>query len=300
MRIDAPEDDLPARSGKEAAPSPWVARLATLLFLILAGLVLWATSFWLSDRFSENTRVRAELRSTLYAGQLQSELQRNAVVPMMLARDPAVISALASDDYAFTSARLISAQKEIGVASIRLLDASGRTVAATDRQLLGTNYVSAPYFVDAMRARDTVFTVAPEDQGGRYEFVYSRAIADSSGTLGVIVVSTDLSRLEQSWAGIAEAVAVTNSTGQVILSTESRWLGLPLDEALSVRPVPSAIERAFAVTSDWTNTPIDAWVKGRAVMQTETRIPFRGWRMFNFTTYELVRERIWRFWRWRR
>ncbi|MDO5642426.1 MAG: ATP-binding protein [Paracoccus sp. (in: a-proteobacteria)] len=269
----------------------WPLRVALLVLLALGGLLLWATNDWLTERYTETTRVRAELRATLYSGQLQSELQRNAVVPMMLARDPALITALASDDFAFTSARLISAQKEIGVASIRLLDASGRTVAATDRQLLGTNYVSAPYFVDAMRSRDTVFTVAPSDRGG-FEFVYSRAIADSSRTLGVIVVGADLQQLERSWAGITDAVAVTDSTGVVILSTEARWRGLPLQEALSVRPAPSAIERAFQVSADWGNAPADAYVKGRAVMQTETRIPFRGWRMHNFTTYESVRERV--------
>ncbi|WBU65665.1 ATP-binding protein [Paracoccus aerodenitrificans] len=259
--------------------------------LCLAGLLLWATNGWLTERFSETARNRAELRGALYSGQLKSELQRNSVVPMMLARDPALITSLASGDFAFTSARLITAQKEIGVASIRLLDASGRTVAATDRQILGTNYVSAPYFVEAMRARETVFTVS-EGESGSYEFVYSRAIADSSGTLGVVVVSTDLTQLEQSWAGITDAVAVTDSTGLVILSTEARWRGLPLDEALSVRPVPNAIERAFQVSADWSNADADAYVKGRAVMQTETNIAFRGWRMFNFTTYESIRERV--------
>ena len=174
LNLITPEDDRPARAARavdgDKAVNPWVLRTALAVLLVLAGLVLWATNIWLSERFSENTRVRAELRATLYSGQLQSELQRNSVVPMMLARDPALISALSSSDFATTSARLITAQKDIGAASIRLLDASGRTVAATDRQLLGTNYVGAPYFVDAMRARDTVFTVAPSDHGG-FEFV---------------------------------------------------------------------------------------------------------------------------------
>ena len=61
---------------------------------------------------------------------------------------------------------------------------------------------------------------------------------------------------------------------------------------MSCEPAPSAIERAFQVTTDWSNTPADAWVKGRAVMQTETRIPFRGWKMISFTTYDSVRERV--------
>jgi two-component system C4-dicarboxylate transport sensor histidine kinase DctB len=42
-------------------------------------------------RFSETTRVRTELRSALYTGNLLSELQRTSVVPLLLARDPALI-----------------------------------------------------------------------------------------------------------------------------------------------------------------------------------------------------------------
>ena len=70
------------------------------------------------------------------------------------------------------------------------------TPAATDRQLLGTNYVGAPYFVDAMRARDTVFTVAPSDHGG-FEFVYSpsilRLIPFNSGSFIILFINITIS-----------------------------------------------------------------------------------------------------------
>ena len=46
---------------------------------------IWVTNAWLTDRFSENTRVRSELRLALYSGNLMSELQRNSVVPLLLA-----------------------------------------------------------------------------------------------------------------------------------------------------------------------------------------------------------------------
>lgn len=271
--------------------SPWWLRLTVLAILVLAAAVFWVTNHWLSDRFAETTRVRSELRGALYTGNIMSELQRTSVVPLLLARDPAMIANLQTQDYAVTSARLISAQKDIGAASIRLLDASGRTVAATDRQLLGTNYVQQPYFVEAMRGRDTVFTVSPSERGGN-EFTYSRAVLADGKAVGVIVVGTDLSRLERGWAGISDAVAVADSEGRIILATEPRWRGLTMDQALSVRDAPSAIERAFQLTADWTIAPADAYLKGKAVMRTETRIPFRGWKMMTFTTYDSVRERV--------
>ena len=277
--------------GEGALRNPWWLRGVVIGIVLMAIGVIWTTNAWLTDRFSENTRVRAELRSALYTGNLLSELQRNAVVPLLLARDPALIGSLNGNDFSTTSARLIAAQKEIGAASIRLLDASGRVVGSTDRFQLGSNSAQSPYYVDALRSRDTVFTVS-QSQTGAFEFAYSRSVVADGRTLGVIVVGADLSRLERSWAGISDAVAVADSGGQIILSTEPRWRGLTLPEALSVRSAPSAIQRAFQVTVDWTSAPADAYVGGRAVMQTESRIPFRGWRMISFTTYESIRDRV--------
>ena len=274
-----------------AARARLVNRLGIVLLLAAAVGAIWWTNVWLTERFSENTRVRAELRSALYTGNLLSELQRTSVVPLLLARDPALIGALSTKDYATVSARLIAAQKDIGAASIRLLDNSGRTVGATDRKLLGANYVLSPFYVEALRRNDTVFTVSPGSTGG-FDFTYSRAVVSDGRALGVIVVGADLSRLERSWSGISDAVVVTDSSGQIILSTEPRWRSHTLADALAVRSAPSAIERAFQVTTDWSSRPADAYVGGRAVMQTETRIPFRGWRMTLFTTFESVRDRV--------
>ena len=277
--------------GRAGLPGRWGMRGAIAALLVLAAGSIWFTNAWLTARFSETTRVRTELRSALYTGNLLSELQRTSVVPLLLARDPALISALIDNQFSGTSARLISAQKEIAAASIKLLDASGRVVGSTDRNLLGTNYLQEPFFVDALRSKDTVFSVSPSPQGA-YEFTYSRTVVADGRTLGVVVVGADLSRLVRSWAGISDAIAVTDSAGQIILSTEPRWRGLTLPEALAVRSAPSSIARAFQVTADWAATPADAYVEGRAVMQSETRIPFRGWKMIAFTTYESVRERV--------
>ena len=294
MRRLAREDGTEMLNDRDAGSqlrNPWWLRMAVVLILLTAGTVVWITNAWLTERFSENTRMRLDLRSALYIGNLRSELQRTSVVPLLLARDPALIGSLSGQDFSTTSARLIAAQKEINAASIRLLDASGRTVASTERQLLSSHEVTQPYFVEALRSRDTVFTVSQNDAGGN-EFTYSRAVVADGKALGVIVVGADLMRLERSWAGISDAVAILDSSGTIILSTESRWRGLALSEALSVRSAPSAIERAFQVTADWTAMPPDAYVRGKAVMQTETRIPFRGWRMVSFATYDSIRERV--------
>jgi two-component system C4-dicarboxylate transport sensor histidine kinase DctB len=269
----------------------WRARIALIIFLIVAFTTLWITNSLLTDRFTESTRSRAELRLALYSGNLLGELRSNAIVPQLLARDPTLIGALNSSDYSQSTQRLISFVEEIGAASLMLLDKDGRTVAATDRSRLGALHRSEPYFVDAIRSNATVFSRIEREAGG-YLFAYSRRIESGSNILGVIVVEVDLQKFERAWAGISAAVAVIDSTGTIILSTEPRWRGLSEVEALQTQTPQGAIERAIRATADWTALPADAYVQGEAVMRMENRVPFRGWRMASYTTYASIRERV--------
>jgi len=279
------------RDSSAAQGLTWRLKLVVSLLVMLAVKVVLVTNSWMSERFTETTRNRSEVRLALYSGNMLNELQRTSVVPLLLARDPALIGALQSSDYSATSQRLISFQSEIGAESILLLDKDGRTVGATNRNLLGTNHRSASYFVDAQRVKKTVFTAARRDAGG-YDFTYSRSLMQDNRAIGVIVVAVDLMKYERAWAGLQDAVLVTDSEGTVILATEPRWRGLKLAESLALRDPPSAISRAFRATADWAQNPPDAYLRGEAVMKTEARVPFRGWRIVTYTAYDSVRERV--------
>jgi len=270
---------------------PWLVRGVVMGIVALAVAVVWVTNIWLTDRFTDSVRNRAEMRLVLYSGNVQSELQRNSVVPLLLSRDPELIGALQFGEYTQTSQRLISLQSEIGAASLQLLDRDGRTVAATDRNQIGTSHGNDSYFVDARRSKDTVFTVN-ERPGGGFEFAFSRSVYTGTQFLGVVVVEVDLMKFERSWAGFTDAVAVTNSEGRIILSTEPRWRGRSVEEALAVQDAPSAIERALRVTSDWAQRPPDAWLRGEGVLRSDARIPFRGWRLVSYTRYDSVRDQV--------
>jgi two-component system, NtrC family, C4-dicarboxylate transport sensor histidine kinase DctB len=269
----------------------WTARIALVVFLLLAMGVVWVTNQLLTERFTESTRNRAEVRLALYSGNIMAEVQRAALVPALLARDPVLLSALGSRDFSLTSQILIDYRSDIGAASLMLLDAQGRVVAATNRERIGSNHRSEPYFVSALRSSDTVFSAFPRDTGA-HQFFYSRRVSGPGGAPGVIVVEVDLRRFEQSWAGIADAVLVTNSEGTILLSTEPRWRGKSEAEALATESAPSAILRAIMATSDWTLVPPDAYLAGQAVMRQEVRVPFQGWRIVSYTTYASVRERV--------
>lgn len=269
----------------------WRARLALLLLVVIAIATVVSTNKLLTDRFTENTRNRAELRLALYSGNLLSELRQNAIVPQLLARDPSLITALNTSDHTQSTARLISFLNEIGAKSLFLLDSGGRTVASTEREKLGSNHRQAPYFVDATRSADTVFQVIQHETGA-HRFYYSRRIESQNKLSGVIVVEVDLAKFERAWAGISDAVLVTDSEGRIILSTEPRWRGLSENEALAREPVMNALRRAIKATTDWTMVPADAYLEGEAVMRVEGRVAFRGWRIASFTSYASVREKV--------
>ena len=270
---------------------PWRAKLAVVLLVILAVVVVLVSNRLLTDRYTADTRSRAEVRLALYTGNLMAELQRTSVVPLLLAGDPDLVTALKAGNFSGTSAKLIALQSELGVASIRLVDADGRVVGATNRNVLGTNYRNTTYFVEAQRAKDTIFSAVKRDAGG-YDFLYSRAVMGDTKPLGVIIVSVDLMKYERAWAGLQDAIMVTDSEGTVMLATEPRWRGLPSGEALALRDPPSAIARALRATAEWTQDPPDAYVRGEAVMRTEARVPFRGWKIATFTAYGSVRDQV--------
>ncbi|MFP5481326.1 MAG: ATP-binding protein [Alphaproteobacteria bacterium] len=269
----------------------WRVKLIVGLLVLLAVAVVLVSNRLLTDRYTADTRSRAEVRLALYTGNLMAELQRTSVVPLLLARDPELVRALSDGNFSSTSAKLIALQAQIGVASIRLLDVDGRTVGATNRNILGTNQRNERFFVEAQRTKETVFTALRRESGG-FDFLYSRAVMGDARPLGVIVVSVDLMKYERAWAGLQDAVMVTDSEGTVILSTEPRWRGQSQKEALALRDPPSAIARALQATTDWAQDPPDAYVQGEAVMRTEARVPFRGWKMSTFTAYGSVREQV--------
>ena len=277
---------------ERAARSPvWRIRIIMVVFITIAVAVVWVTNQLLTERFIESTRARAEVRLASYSANMKTELQRASLVPLLLSRDPELNRALENQDYSQTTARLISLRDEIGASSMILLDTGGRVVGATDRQRIGANEAQMPYFVQAQRSTDTVFTTNIPEVGGRV-FAYSRRIEQDGRLLGVIVVGVDLRKFERAWAGFTDAVMVIDSEGQVILATEARWRGLPEAEALARRSAPSAIQRALRATTDWTALPADAYLQGEAVMRQEARVGFQGWRIASFTTYASVRERV--------
>ena len=269
----------------------WRGRIMVLLVTITGVNVVIGTNIFLTERFAESTRNRAELRQALYSGNLLSELQRNSVVPLLLSRDPSLITALETGDFTNTSQRLISYIEELGSSSLMLLDDLGRVVAASDRQMIGSMQRGSPFFVEAQRSNETVFTHG-QNEAGAFVFKYSRRIQSANSLLGVMVVEANLRQFEPRWAAIFDAVFVVDSEGNIVLSTEPRWRGLTETQALGLESPESSIMRVMRSTAQWGGAITDELLAGQGVLRLESRIPFRGWRMVTFTPYAPVRERV--------
>ncbi|WP_341861652.1 ATP-binding protein [Gymnodinialimonas sp. 57CJ19] len=283
--------DRPTTPPRRSIRRPWVLRALILLFLGGAIAVIWISNIWLTERFTETTRNRAEVRLAIYSGSVLSEIRRHQVVPLLLSRDPSLIRSLEANDYTQTSQYLISYVEDIGAASILLLDRAGRVVAATDRARIAERRNNDPFFVEATRSPNTVFT-SNEPETGRFDFTFSRRIENGDGLLGVILVEIDLARLVDRWRGASEAVFLANSQGEIILSTESRWRGRTEAEAMALRIPPTAIQRALEGAGDWAFGDPSPNFFGSATIRLESRIPFRGWRIVSYTAYTSVRERV--------
>jgi two-component system C4-dicarboxylate transport sensor histidine kinase DctB len=264
-------------------------RLAVVALFVALATTVFMTNSWLTQRFTETTRNRADTRLALYSASLLSELQRNSVVPQLLARDAELNDALATQNFETTSEKLTSYWDEIGIAALTLLNESGVVVAATDVERIGIDMASQPWFMHATEERQTVFSVQ-ETETGRFEFTYARPMEGDAG--GYIVADVALRRFEHAWAGISDAVLVTDADGMIILATEPKWRGLTVAAALERQTPEGAIARAIRLTSDWAALPPDAYLQGEAVLRRDLDVPFQNWKITSFTTYAGIRERV--------
>ncbi|MXU65744.1 sensor histidine kinase [Oceanomicrobium pacificus] len=277
-------------SSNDQVRSTPLVRLSVAAAIVAAMAVLWFSNVLLTDRFTATSRNQGQLRAALYSGSIQSILQRHSVVPLILSRDSVLISALQSQDYQLTSQRLIDFQEELGAASIELLDVTGRVVAASDRHALSTNKSDQPYFTQALRESGTIFATSEPGEGA-IGFHYARKVVDGLNTLGIIVVTVDLQRIEDSWRRSDVIAFVTDGSDNIILASRPSWRNQKLEDILRTEE-PNAVQRAISnrgVDGDQYNY---VYIDDTPLLRNETKVGFRGWRLTYFSTLENIRARV--------
>lgn len=265
-------------------------RLIIAVAIVIMAVLLWFSNVYFTSKFTESARIDAAVRSTLYAGNISSAMERQSIVPLILSRDDALISALSSKDYTATSQRLISFLEELDVAAVMLHDLDGRIVASSDRRRLGSVANDAGYFSTGLRQSGTTFTAVPisEDNPG---FYFSRKIERGGEVLGVISVMADLRELEERWRKSFRQVFVSDSEDNVLMSSNALWKNKRVQEFISEN---TSAEPGFRVLNFGIKPRNQAftYVDGTALLRVETKVGFQGWKLSYFETLEGVRARV--------
>ncbi|WAC48021.1 ATP-binding protein [Asticcacaulis sp. SL142] len=201
------------------------------------------------DDLKREARVTAQLRVAV----LQSELDKQRAVPVILADDSDVVAALRDPDparFIRISQKLERLRQETRGAVIYLIDDKGVAVAASNWALpvsfVGENYGFRPYFRQAMTGvvaeQFALGTVSHKP--GLY---MAHSVSDGGKAIGVVVVKMEFDAIETSWAQSPHPTYVTDRAGKVVLTARQ-------DLRFQARPPVRADEFVTPVA-----VPVDGW-----------------------------------------
>lgn len=201
------------------------------LTVLVTGLLAVLVAGWLAGRDAEVTLGRqAFATAVLQNAVLQSELERQQATPSILARDPDVLGLLDSPSpgrVAQVNSKFETLAREVRSAAIYVMDAEGRTLAASNWRepisFVGSDYSFRPYYTEAMaRGRSAFFALGTVS--GRPGLYLARRIDRSNGTaVGVIVTKVEFDALEAQWRSAGEPTYVTDADGVVLITTKPDW-----------------------------------------------------------------------------
>lgn len=252
-------------------------RLALLaaIGLALVALVAFGASRWARGQAVAATDAAAAELARANAGLLTSELQKFRLLPLVLTEYPdvpALLDAPSPVVAARVNARLELLAQRTDAAAIYVIDAQGKTVAASNHRLptsfVGQNYGFRPYFRDAVRTGSAELFALGTVSGipGLY---LAQRIGTAARPLGVIVVKIEFERVQNAWAAQQGTTIVTDRHGVVIVTGRPDWRFrslAPLSSAsreairttrqygtLALEPLPLAIDGADAREGDARN-----------------------------------------------
>lgn len=210
-------------------PQRRVLLLAGAAF-VLCLLLGWLAYRWLFGMYLDNDRQQAVQRLDAFALSLESTLSRHESLPGLLALDPSLAALLREPNnpqrIADANAYLEAAQQSAAISVTFLIDANGKTVAASNwhlpRSFIGYNYAFRPYFRDAMqRGLGRFYGVGVTT--GEPGYFLAAPVHDHGKPLGVIVLKVGLESMEQALAGAGDTLLLVDGDGVVFLSSNRTW-----------------------------------------------------------------------------
>ena len=206
------------------------------LFITLVSLCVMIGLIWASHYLSLKKGIEDQARSNQqqlqqFIGHLETQLARYSFIPELIAKNRLLVDLLNEPDNAsrvdITNRFLEEVNRITGASDTYLMDRKGQTLAASnwlsDRPFVGRNFSFRPYFAQAMQGVQGRYFALGTTSGERgYYFAYP--VTYAAEIIGVLVVKTDLSQIEQRWSDRANQFLVSDLDGIIFITTQSDWL----------------------------------------------------------------------------
>ena len=210
------------------------SRFATLILIfILFGACLVAiqsTGKWTRRLEFQRIKDKAAKALKVYAGDLQSELDKFEALPQILSTNPLFVNLLQHPEDARLRNRVNIELERINrlaqTSAIYIMDASGTVIGSSNWRgavsFIGEDLSFRPYFKEAIQGRPgRYFALGTTSHVRGYYF--SAPITPSTIPIGVLTVKVQLQRLEDIWAKGSEKVIVTDPQGVIFITSYAPW-----------------------------------------------------------------------------
>lgn len=222
-----------AHESPAMARPAWTGRLPLATFAV-AILALVAAGALVAGRIARDRAVaeiedRAAAVLPLASAALAEVIEKQRLIPLVLARDPEVMALLAAPEPAAEArldAKLAAIAEDAGSAVLYLIDTEGVAVAASNAgqpdSFVGSDYGFRTYFTGAM-AEGTAQQYALGTVSGRPGLYLSRRVDGAAGPLGVVVAKVEFDALEARWRQSGYIVTAVDSESVVVATSEPDW-----------------------------------------------------------------------------
>ncbi|MER9327328.1 sensor histidine kinase [Mesorhizobium sp. M0488] len=182
-----------------------------------------------SGEAADNLRDTALAALPLAAGTLTGEIEKQRLVPLVLARDDAVREALRragrTEDTALNN-KLRAIAGDASASAIYVIDTSGIAISASNAgepaSFVGIDYNFRHYFNEAM-ATGAASQYGLGTISGRPGLYLASRVDDAGKPLGVAVLKVELDSVEANWRSSGFLVFVTDEHGVVLATSQPEW-----------------------------------------------------------------------------
>ncbi|TGT86210.1 MULTISPECIES: sensor histidine kinase [unclassified Mesorhizobium] len=202
--------------------------LAAIALAVLAGAVAIAGRIAAGQAAGE-LRDGALAALPLAAGTLTGEIEKQRLVPLVLARDDAVRDALrraGKVEETALDAKLKAIAGDALASAIYVIDTAGIAISASNAgqpdSFVGIDYNFRHYFTDAM-AKGAASQYGLGTISGKPGLYLASRVDDAGKPLGVAVLKVELGGVEANWRASGFRVFVTDERGIVLATSQPDW-----------------------------------------------------------------------------